>query len=147
MERHFPGTPIFRRYTAIAASTIVIAFFSSSPAHAQWLKFKTPGIPRTADGKPNLSAPTPRTPDGKPDLSGLWRDDPAGTAETGKAEDAVKPLPWADALTKKRKETIGKDSPSVLCLPPWLSAVDSSHEQNPITVAVIGRCPRASHAI
>jgi hypothetical protein len=40
---------------------------------AQWLDFRTPGIPRTADGKPNLTAPAPRTADGKPDLSGLWR--------------------------------------------------------------------------
>jgi hypothetical protein len=32
----------------------------------------TPGIPRQADGKPELTAPAPRTPDGKPDLSGLW---------------------------------------------------------------------------
>ena len=34
---------------------------------AQWLVFPTPGIPRTADGKPNLTAPVPRTPEGKPD--------------------------------------------------------------------------------
>lgn len=27
---------------------------------AQWLSYKTPGIPRTTDGKPDLSAPTPR---------------------------------------------------------------------------------------
>src|SRR3989442_6383284 len=40
---------------------------------AQWLDFPTPGIPRTADGKPNLTAPAPRTPDGKPDLSGIWQ--------------------------------------------------------------------------
>jgi hypothetical protein len=40
---------------------------------AQWLDFRTPGIPRTADGKPNLTAPAPKTPDGKPDLSGLWQ--------------------------------------------------------------------------
>jgi len=31
-----------------------------------------PGIPRTPEGKPNLSAPAPRTADGKPDLSGIW---------------------------------------------------------------------------
>jgi hypothetical protein len=42
------------------------------PAGAQWLKHPTPGIPRTADGKPDLTAPAPRTADGKPDLSGLW---------------------------------------------------------------------------
>src|SRR6476659_460805 len=40
---------------------------------AQWLNLPTPGIPRTADGKPNLTAPVPRTPDGKPDLSGVWQ--------------------------------------------------------------------------
>ena len=28
----------------------------------QWLDYPSPGIPRTPDGKPNLSAPTPRTP-------------------------------------------------------------------------------------
>jgi len=39
---------------------------------AQWVHYPTPGIPRTADGKPNLSAPPPKTADGKPDLSGIW---------------------------------------------------------------------------
>ncbi len=38
----------------------------------QWLKYPTAGVPRTADGKPNLTAPAPRTADGKPDLSGMW---------------------------------------------------------------------------
>src|SRR5215211_5410267 len=43
-----------------------------SMASAQWLKHPTAGIPRTADGRPNLSAPAPRTADGRPELSGLW---------------------------------------------------------------------------
>ena len=42
------------------------------PLSAQWLNYPTAGIPRLADGKPNLTAPTPRTADGKPDLSGIW---------------------------------------------------------------------------
>src|ERR1051326_7287844 len=41
-------------------------------AAAQWVHFPAPGIPRTADGRPNLSAPLPRTADGKPDISGVW---------------------------------------------------------------------------
>src|SRR5258708_18008501 len=45
---------------------------SPSPIAAQWLDYPTAGIPRTPDGKPNLSAPAPRTSDGKPDFSGLW---------------------------------------------------------------------------
>src|SRR5438552_18521404 len=41
-------------------------------ASAQWLNYPTTGMRRTADGKPNLSAPAQKTPDGKPDLSGIW---------------------------------------------------------------------------
>lgn len=37
---------------------------------AQWLDYPTPGVPRTKDGKVNLTAKTPRTRDGKPDLPG-----------------------------------------------------------------------------
>src|SRR6185437_34844 len=39
---------------------------------AQWVHYPTAGIPRTKDGKPNLSAPAPRTKEGRPDLSGIW---------------------------------------------------------------------------
>ena len=43
--------------------------------HAQWLNYKTPGVPRTRDGKPKLDAPAPRAPDGHPDLTGVWMHD------------------------------------------------------------------------
>src|SRR4051794_3267237 len=55
----------------VVAALVLIA--SAMPLDAQWLRYPTPGIPRTADGRPNLSAPTPRAPDGKPDLSGMWQ--------------------------------------------------------------------------
>ena len=55
------------------ARLFVAAAALAAPLAGQWLTYKTPGIPRTADGKPNLSAPAPRTADGKPDLSGIWR--------------------------------------------------------------------------
>jgi hypothetical protein len=42
-------------------------------APGQWLNYPTPGTPRGADGKPNLSAKTPRAANGKPDLTGVWR--------------------------------------------------------------------------
>src|SRR4051794_59462 len=38
----------------------------------QCIHYPTPGLLRTADGKPNLSAPAPRTTSGTPDLSGVW---------------------------------------------------------------------------
>src|SRR6202166_2060745 len=59
---------------------LLIAMFSTG-AHAQWLNFPTPGIPRTRDGKPNLTAPAPRALDGKPDLSGVWRHEITPPAE------------------------------------------------------------------
>ena len=54
-------------------ANLIVFSVSLSPLLAQWADRPTPGLPRTADGKPNLSAPTPRTPDGKPDLTGVWR--------------------------------------------------------------------------
>ena len=104
-----------RRRITVATLAALLAF--ATTAEAQWLKYKTPGIPRTADGKPDLTAPAPRMANGKPDFSGLWRVDAAGMAETGKAEDTVKLQPWAEALTAKRKENLGNDAPSVMCLP------------------------------
>jgi hypothetical protein len=41
------------------------------PVSAQWIHYPTPGIPRTPDGNPNMSAPVPKTSDGKSDFSGL----------------------------------------------------------------------------
>lgn len=50
-------------------------------SHAQWLNYPTPGIPRTANGKANLTAVAPRAPDGKPDLSGVWMHETTTVAE------------------------------------------------------------------
>ncbi len=55
-----------------STSTFVVLLSSCISLSAQWLNYPTAGIPRTPDGKPNLSAPAPKAPDGKPDLSGLW---------------------------------------------------------------------------
>src|SRR5437763_2491336 len=54
------------------ACVVAIASATAPSAGAQWLTYPTAGVPRLADGSPNLEAPTPRTPDGKPDLSGTW---------------------------------------------------------------------------
>src|SRR5271165_1769202 len=39
---------------------------------AQWPDYPTPGVPKGADGKPDLTGPVPRAGDGHPDLSGIW---------------------------------------------------------------------------
>ena len=59
-------------YKAAVVRVTFLAAFSCSLTQAQWLNYPTLGIPRTQDGKPNLSAAVPKTTDGKPDLSGIW---------------------------------------------------------------------------
>jgi len=99
-----------KRSTLMAMALSLVA----TPAVAQWLNYKMPGIPRTKDGKPNLAAPVPRMADGKPDLSGLWAIDGLGHA-TNLADADL--LPEAEALYKKRLETYANDDPAANCLP------------------------------
>jgi hypothetical protein len=100
----------------IAAAVLVI---TASPATAQWLKYPTPGIPRTPDGKPNLSAPTPRTADGKPDISGLWltRGIYIGDIAKDLKPGEVPFQPWAQELYKHRRDTLSKEDPTGRCIP------------------------------
>src|SRR5213594_772318 len=86
---------------------------------AQWLDFRTPGIPRTADGKPNLSAPVPRTSDGKPDLSGLWRPEtnPYRFDLIQDPKDEAIFRPSAEAVFQKRVADFRRDDPVTHCLP------------------------------
>jgi hypothetical protein len=87
-------------------------------AEAQWLKTPTPGIPRTADGKPDLQAPAPKTASGSPDLSGIWRAEGGGYFLDVTLD--LKPgeiLPWAAALAKERTARFSTDHPSYRCMP------------------------------
>src|SRR5262245_29202881 len=59
------------RFHSFCATAAILAALPCAVS-AQWLNYPTPGVPRTPDGQPSLSAPAPRTADGKPDLSGMW---------------------------------------------------------------------------
>jgi hypothetical protein len=75
------------RFAVIMMAALPAALF------AQWPSYPTPGVPRTPDGKPNLSAPAPKTADGKPDLSGIWENfrapAPAAPAAAAKGESTA----------------------------------------------------------
>src|SRR3989442_77622 len=77
---------------AKACATVLLLL--AVAAHAQWLNYPTAGMPRTPDGKPNLSAPTPNSADGKPDLSGLW--EPMGEASSSFAGSTARDPKFAD---------------------------------------------------
>jgi hypothetical protein len=121
-----------------AVLLVAVAVCASSAIDAQWVKHRTSGIPRAADGKPNLSAPAPRAADGKPDFSGMWITAPANALPCGRGlvECGIElPMsreggymgasipgglpyqPWAAELVKKNIATSFQDDPHGLCLP------------------------------
>ncbi len=109
---------------------------------AQWLEFPTPGIPRTADGKPNLSAPAPRTPDGKPDLSGLWQPEinpyRFNVIQDLKDESIFRPA--AEAVFLERVKDFRRDDPVTNCLPGGPSEMLNAMYriiQSPLVVALL----------
>jgi len=59
----------------------VLSALVASAGDAQWLDFREPGVPRTRDGKADMTAPTPKAPDGKRDLSGVWMHETTKVAE------------------------------------------------------------------
>ena len=133
-EGGFYNPPVKRAAAAILA--FVAVFLLTPPVGAQWPRQQTPGVPRNADGSPNLTAAAPRTSDGKPDLAGLWNyagvlgfrggppPAPPGTPveatfwniEAG-FKEGLPFQPWAAELRKKRMDANSKDNPDAACLP------------------------------
>ena len=97
---------------------LVAVFVTTVSPTAQWLNYPTPDVPRTPDGKPNLSAPVPRTADGKPVLAGLWRPSPGlvGDVARNLKPGDVPFQPWAEELYKKRRATNSVDDPTASCI-------------------------------
>ena len=101
-----------RRAVALATLTLATVPFTVA---AQWQGYPTPRIPRTADGKVNLSAPAPKTADGQPDLNGIW----LASRAVFDLRQAVKDIPLSPegkAIFDQRQATQSKDDPSGRCL-------------------------------
>jgi hypothetical protein len=129
-----------------AAALLTILAALPLPARAQWSSFPTPGVPKTADGKPNLQAPAPRTADGKPDLTGMWENSwfykgkigtppvsPPGEPPAASffnvganIKGGLPMRPWAAELVNERKARGTRDNPDANCLP---MGIMQFHEQ------------------
>jgi hypothetical protein len=64
-----------------AVRLLVLVFVLSGAGQAQWLNYREPGVPRTHDGKVNLTAGPSKDSSGKPDLSGVWMHETTTAAE------------------------------------------------------------------
>src|SRR6266853_1835034 len=74
------GREVSDRMPAMYRAVILLVAATLS---GQWINEAARGVPRTRDGKPNLTASAPRT-GGKPDLTGLWQTDTAAPGEVEK---------------------------------------------------------------
>ncbi len=111
---------------------------------AQWPNYPTQGVPKGADGKPDLKAPAPKAADGHPDLSGVWQyERPPGVPAPAAApppersgeiiplsvrqsqfwnlgasfKDGLPFQPWAAELHRERVARNSQDNPDAHCLP------------------------------
>ena len=115
------------RLACLAAFVIALP----AAASAQWLEYPTPGVPRTADGKPDMTAPTPRTADGKPDFSGMWgwetrancgahcNDFQISREFINIAATLKEPLPYQPGVAElvKRRTAAQNEDPNAHCMP------------------------------
>jgi|SRR5688572_15905050 hypothetical protein len=136
------------------ATAVLLCLALIVSAHAQWINHPSAGVPRTRDGKPNLSAPTPTTADRRPDLTGVWTTDRTPLEELErlfpgmsdlsvpgdgpevvnkyfinlladfKPEDSPLRNEFVPLLVQRGVEGQGKDLPTARCLPAGLPMGD-----------------------
>jgi hypothetical protein len=115
----------------IMKALLVLSLFAAA-APAQWLNYPVPGVPRTRNGKPDLTARAPRI-NGKPDLSGAWHVEPTSLKEMkrlyGNDIDDLSPSGMeADTISKYAINILVDFTPAESPLRPEGAAILSSRK-------------------
>jgi hypothetical protein len=150
-RRSNPELGIRRRHETLVTVALVILGTPLASTHlaAQWLKAPTAGVPRKADGKVDMSAPSPRLADGKPDFSGVWMTgepnrrtgelstpalsspkEAAGPREPQSSNDAQTPGDPTRITASRQMSNIGVDLPGGLPYQPWLVPIVKERTEN-----------------
>ena len=128
---------VAKRTLSWLLTLLLIVVATDDVARGQWLNYPTPGIPRLANGAPDLKAPSPRTPDGKPDFSGMWFANVPATTTCREADciqeermareqinlgiklkDGLPYTAWSKEQMKARRANGNREDPHAYCMPP-----------------------------
>jgi hypothetical protein len=134
-----------RSHPKLVIFVILGTLLVSTQLAAQWMKYPTAGVPRKADGKVDMSAPSPRMADGKPDFSGIWTTgepnvrrtgglsspkEAAGPREPQSPNDGQSPGDASAITASRQMANIGVDLPGGLPYQPWLVPIVKERTDN-----------------
>jgi hypothetical protein len=130
MQKKLVGSDRGVRASGVAiATSVAVALLLSAQVGAQWKNIRTEGVPRGADGTPNMVAPAPKTSSGRPDLSGIYQPDMRYFRDLA-ADIGLQNVPMTPEARKihqaRATGLLGYEEPDAHCLPQGVPKINSA---------------------